>query len=71
MTNKPKKLTTTTTIDEAFRKGLDDRDFGRGPPVAPDPETAEEEHWELYEAKREAYDSRSDLDEEGEYVGNE
>ncbi len=69
MTNKPKKL--TTTIDEAFQQGLDDHDFGRGPPAEPDPETAEEDDWGFYEAKREAYDSRSDLDGNGEYIGND
>jgi hypothetical protein len=51
--------------------GLDDHDFGRGPPAESDPETAREDDWASYEAKREAYDSRFDVDEDGEYIGND
>jgi hypothetical protein len=69
MINEP--TTRPTTIDEAFQAGLDDRGFGGGPVAAPDPETATDDDLALYEARREAYGWRSDLDEEGEVVDND
>ncbi|QGM47843.1 hypothetical protein [Methylocystis heyeri] len=70
MSNYPRKP--GTPLEIAFQQGLDDRDFGRGPPIEPDPETAEDcDDWAIFDARREAYDSRSDYDEDGEFTGND
>ncbi len=55
---------------DPFQRGLDSHDFGNKPPREPDPETVTDDEFEAFEAEREGHDSRSDYDDDGEFVGN-